>query len=52
MVSINPEGRHDCPTRKAGAVASGRDSSLLVLEIELAGRRPRIEMELHVLIRQ
>jgi len=33
-------------------VASGRLSSLLALEIEPAGRRPQIEMELRALIRQ
>src|SRR6266478_252541 len=38
MVSINPEGRCDGPTCNAGAVASGRLSSLLALEIEPAGR--------------
>jgi hypothetical protein len=37
MVSINPDGCHDFPTSNAGAVASGRLSSLLALEIELAG---------------
>src|SRR5258708_34455404 len=40
MVSDDLEGRDACPTCDAGAVASGRLSPLLVLEIELAGRAP------------
>jgi hypothetical protein len=38
MVSGDSEGRHNCPTRNAGALAPSRLSSLLALEIELAGR--------------
>jgi hypothetical protein len=33
LVSINPDGRYDCPTRNAGALAQGRLSVLLALEI-------------------
>ena len=52
MVSVDPGGRYDRPARNAGTLASGRLSSLLALEIELAGGRPRIEIELRALIRQ
>ena len=38
MVSVDPGGRYDRPARNAGTLASGRLSSLLALEIELAGR--------------
>ncbi len=37
---------HHHPTRNAGAVAQGRLSSLLALEIERAGRAPPLENEL------
>src|SRR3984893_961487 len=40
MVSVDPGGRYDRPARNAGTLASGRLSSLLALEIELAGRAP------------
>src|SRR6202790_4807597 len=40
MGFVGSEGRHNCPTRNAGAVAQSRLSSLLALEIELAGRAP------------
>src|SRR3984893_1463397 len=40
MVSVDPGGRYDRPARNAGTLASGRLSSLLALEIELAGRSP------------
>jgi hypothetical protein len=38
LVSVDPEGRDDCPTRNAGALASGRLSPLLTLEIASTGR--------------
>src|ERR1700686_2605065 len=38
LVSVDPEGRDDCPTRNAGALASGRLSPLLALEIASTGR--------------
>ena len=41
MVSIDPEGRHDHPARNAGALASGRLSPLLALEIGSRGGRPQ-----------
>src|SRR6202051_965623 len=40
MVSVDPGGRYDRPTRNAGTLASDRLSSLLALEIERAGRAP------------
>jgi transposase InsO family protein len=40
MVSVDPGGRYDRPARNAGTLASGRLSSLLAFEIELAGRAP------------
>src|ERR1700731_4830184 len=40
MVSGDFGGRYDRPPRNAGTLASGRLSSLLALEIELAGRAP------------
>jgi hypothetical protein len=40
MVSVDPGGRYDRPARNAGTLASGRLSSPLALEIELAGRAP------------
>src|SRR6476469_4303743 len=38
MVSIDPAGRHDHPSRDARAMASGRLSRLLALEVALPGR--------------
>jgi hypothetical protein len=40
MVSVGAEGRHRHPSRDARALASGRLSLLLALEIALAGRAP------------
>src|ERR1700680_4447827 len=40
MVFVGSEGRHNCPTRNAGALAQSRLSSPLALEIKLAGRAP------------
>src|SRR5258708_6213717 len=40
LVSVDPGGRHDPPSRDVGALASGRLSSLLALEIALTGRAP------------
>jgi hypothetical protein len=52
MVSVDLEGRNDCPAWDAGELAAGRLSSLLALEIAAARGRPRIEIELRALIRQ
>src|SRR5882757_6598659 len=38
MVSINPEGCHNHPARDARALAQGRLSLLLALEVALSGR--------------
>src|SRR6202008_2488667 len=38
LVSVGPAGRHDPPSRAVGALASGRLSSLLALEIALTRR--------------
>jgi hypothetical protein len=38
MVSVDPAGPHDHPARDAGALASGRLSLLLTLEVALTGR--------------
>jgi transposase InsO family protein len=43
---------HNHPARNAGPVASGRLSSLLALEIELAGRAPANRDRVRALIRQ
>src|ERR1700736_2593736 len=40
LVSVDPAGRHDPPSRDVGALASGRLSSLLALEIALTRRAP------------
>jgi hypothetical protein len=40
LVSLDPEGRDDYRAGNAGALASGRLSPLLALEIALAGRAP------------
>ena len=50
MVSVGAEGHHRHPSRDARALASGRLSLLLALEIALAGRAPA-DSELRVLIR-
>ena len=52
MVSINPEGCHNHPARDARALAQGRLSLLLALEVALSGRRPQIETDLRALIRR
>src|ERR1700756_3635788 len=52
LVSINPAGSHDHTARDARALASGRLSFLLALEIAPIGRAPPIDMELRVLIRR
>ena len=51
LVSINPAGSHHHPTRDARALAQGRLSLLLALEIASTGRAPQIETELRALIR-
>src|SRR3989442_13481870 len=38
MVSVDPAGPHDHPSRNARALASGRLSLLLALEVALTGR--------------
>ena len=38
MVPVDPEGSYDHPTRDARALASGRISPLLALEISRTGR--------------
>jgi len=38
--SVDPRGRHDPPSRDVGALASGRLSPLLALEIALTRRAP------------
>src|SRR3977135_261894 len=38
MVSVDPAGPHDHPSRDARALASGRLSVLLALEVALTGR--------------
>src|SRR5260370_42185044 len=38
LVSVDPGGRHDPPSRDVGALASGRLSPLLALEIALTRR--------------
>ena len=52
MVSVGPQGHHDHPARDPRALASGRLSPLLALEIALAGGRPQIEADLRALIRR
>jgi hypothetical protein len=52
LVSINPEGSHNHPARDARALAQGRLSLLLALEVAPLGRRPQIDTELRVLIRR
>jgi hypothetical protein len=51
LVSINPAGSHNHPTRDVRALAPGWLSLLLALEVAPAGRAPQIETELRVLIR-
>jgi hypothetical protein len=53
VVSINPKGPHDHPSRDPCALASGWFSQLLALEVTIIGRgRPQIEAGLRALIRQ
>jgi transposase InsO family protein len=52
MVPVDPAGSHDHPARDARALPSDWLSSLLALEIRLAGGRPQIETEVRGLIRQ
>jgi transposase InsO family protein len=52
MVPIDPAGSRDHPARDAGALASGRLSLLLALEVALTGGRPQIEADLRALIRR
>src|SRR6185436_20333774 len=50
LVSINPAGSHDHPARDARALAQGRLSLLLALEVAPTGRAT--ETELRLLIRR
>jgi hypothetical protein len=53
LVSINPEGSHDHKARDARALAQGRISALLGLEIASTGRAAApVETELRALIRR
>src|ERR1700722_20037544 len=52
MVYSNPQGSHDHAARDARALAQGRLSSLLALEIASTGGRPPVETELRALIRR
>jgi transposase InsO family protein len=52
MVSVDPAGPHDHPSRDARALASGGLSPLLALEVALTGRAAEIEVNLRVLIRR
>ena len=52
LVCLNLAGSCNRPARAAGAVAQGRLSPLLALEVAPSGGRPQIEAELRVLIRQ
>src|SRR5712675_931509 len=51
LVSINPEGSHNHPTRDARALAQGRLSLLLALEIASTGRAATNRGKLRALIR-
>jgi transposase InsO family protein len=50
LVSSNPEGSHNHPARDARALAQGRLSLLLALEVAPRGGRPQIDTELRALI--
>jgi hypothetical protein len=52
LVSINPEDAYDRSARDAFALAQGRLSLLLALEIASRGGRPQMETELRALIRR
>ena len=53
MVSVDPAGSHDHPTRDAGALASGGLSLLLAVgKSRSRGGRPQIESDLRALIRR
>jgi hypothetical protein len=52
MVSVGPEDHHDHPARDPRALASGRLSSVLALEIPPLGGRPQINADLRALIRR
>src|ERR1700723_2613531 len=52
LVSIHPEGSHNHPARDARALAQGRLSLLLALEVAPTGGRPQIDTELRALIRR
>jgi hypothetical protein len=47
---INPAGSHNHPARDTRALAQGRLSLLLALEVAPIGGRPQIDPELRVLI--
>jgi hypothetical protein len=52
LVSINPAGSHNHPARDTRALAQGRLSLLLALEVAPIGRRSQIETKLRALIRR
>src|SRR5439155_12250848 len=52
IVSIGAQGHHYHPTGDPGALASGRLSPLLALEIPPLGGRPQIDADLRALIRR
>jgi transposase InsO family protein len=52
MVPVDSAGPHDHPSRDARALASGRLSLLLALQVALTGRAAQIETDLRVLVRR
>ena len=52
VVPVDPDGSHYHPARDARALASGRLSLLLALDIAHSGGRPQIDTDLRTLIRQ
>jgi hypothetical protein len=52
MVPVDPAGAHNHPARDPRALAPGRLSLLLALEIAPKGGRPQIDTDLRALIRE
>jgi hypothetical protein len=52
MVSIGPQGHHDRPARDPRALASGRLSPVLAVEIRSLGGRPKMDADVRALIRR
>jgi hypothetical protein len=50
LVSIHPEGSHDHTARDARALAQGRLSALLALEVTPTGGRPPVETRTHLVL--